>query len=832
MIRRWTYSFLPSHSTRLLGPAVMAALILASGCGWELAESQKLICGDGKKAIEEECDGADLGGTHCKALGFEGGDLACTNKCTLDRDRCHTCGDGKKGKGEPCDGSILGGKACKDFTGSGGGAFEGGSLACKADCSGVDTSGCYLCGDGKITGADICDGADLGGKACKDLGYEGGTLTCKADCSWFDTSKCYRCGDNKITGTDTCDGIDLGNKKCADFAYEGGTLACKKDCTYDTSACYKCGDNKITGTDICDGPDLGKKTCADLSFQGGTLACSKDCKTFNTAGCYKCGDNKINGTDVCDGALLAGKTCKALGWEGGTLACKTDCSWFDETACYRCGDKKKNGIEQCDGADLGGAGCSAVGMVSGVLTCKKDCTFDASGCFPTEWKWARQGGSTGRDVGKRIAVDSAGNVYVAGDITTSGTFGSKALTFTNAANVFLTKVDSAGSFLWALGSDGPGTAMVTGLAVDSSGNAYVTGDCGTSQGGVCGSTLTFGSTVLPGNARWFAKASPAGKWEWAINIGSPQVIDMAMDSAGNIYITGRCHGTVTLGSHQMACVNSVTGTPNTVGYAAKLNNKGACQWATAFPTGSYSAAESLAVASDGSVYVAGWFSGPMTIGGDVLLPLGFSSYNNFYLAKLDKSGTPLWGRAGDIKNHPQSLSNTHGLGLDGKGNVYLFGDYIGMMEFGSITLTASPTYGPYRPFDIFLAKISPAGTWAWAVGGGGNYYYRAQDLAVDSAGNSYITAVFNSVVTMGGFSKLGYGDDGLVAKVDAAGKVAWVVTAGGPGADGLYSIAQDGKGHVYVTGGCSDWATFGQHSLAVTPYYNTDMCVARLKVAP
>lgn len=49
------------------------------------------------------------------------------------------------------------------------------------------------CGDGVIEGAEVCDGANLGGETCQSLGFSGGTLACNATCDAFDTSACFSC---------------------------------------------------------------------------------------------------------------------------------------------------------------------------------------------------------------------------------------------------------------------------------------------------------------------------------------------------------------------------------------------------------------------------------------------------------------------------------------------------------------------------------------------------------------------------------------------------------------------------------------------------------------
>ena len=67
---------------------------------------------------------------------------------------------------------------------------------------------------------------------------EEGLTTCDA----YDTSACTSCGDSTKNGLEFCDGVDLGGAVCADVGFDGGgPLTCLGNCTFDTSACIDCG---------------------------------------------------------------------------------------------------------------------------------------------------------------------------------------------------------------------------------------------------------------------------------------------------------------------------------------------------------------------------------------------------------------------------------------------------------------------------------------------------------------------------------------------------------------------------------------------------------------
>ena len=220
-------------------------LSCAADCTWN-TERCFLVepCGDGTLGVGEACDDANLDGQTCQSLGYYGGDLACATDCTFDRASCEAagrCGDGilQTANAETCDGANLDGQTCLSL------GYYGGDLACATDCT-FDRASCEAagrCGDGIIqaSNAETCDGANLNGQTCLSLGYYGGTLACTNGCT-LNLASCVaagRCGDGIIQTSDgeTCDGSELGGMTCTDLGYCGGTLACRSTCLFLTTGC-------------------------------------------------------------------------------------------------------------------------------------------------------------------------------------------------------------------------------------------------------------------------------------------------------------------------------------------------------------------------------------------------------------------------------------------------------------------------------------------------------------------------------------------------------------------------------------------------------------------
>ncbi|MFH2007554.1 MAG: DUF4215 domain-containing protein [bacterium] len=221
------------------------------------------------------------------------------------------------------------------------------------------------CGNGVAEAGEVCDGEDLRGRTCIDLGAQGGALACRAGCDYYDTTGCdTSCGDGLAGGTESCDGSDLSGQTCETLGHYGGVLRCTSSCTFNTGQCLgRCGDSLIDiGLEQCDGANVGSASCWGLGFYSGALTCSASCE-FDVSGCQGfCGDEQVQpaGGESCDGSNLDQATCQSLGYTGGTLGCLPDCS-FDTSACLSvCGNGYLDPFEVCDdGNTVSGDGCSA-----------------------------------------------------------------------------------------------------------------------------------------------------------------------------------------------------------------------------------------------------------------------------------------------------------------------------------------------------------------------------------------------------------------------------------------------------------------------------------------
>jgi len=223
-------------------------------------------------------------------------------------------------------------------------------------------------------------------------------------------------------------------------------------------------------------------------------------------------------------------------------------------------------------------------------------------------QWARAMGGPEADMGWDVAADTSGNSYVTGFFKKTAVFGQVTLTSKGQWGAFfVARLNSAGKVLWAVAGDGvTGGGEGHGIAVDGSGNCYVTG--------YLFGTTTFGQTTLVSKGAgdvFVAKLNSAGGVVWATAAVEGPSNDhgngIAVDSAGNSHVTG-------VGGPGQAGKHTLT---NGGAFALKLSSAGEVLWATVAKTsgiGNYTRGTSIAVDASGGTYVAGRFNGTAKFG--------------------------------------------------------------------------------------------------------------------------------------------------------------------------------------------------------------------------
>jgi hypothetical protein len=258
-----------------------------------------------------------------------------------------------------------------------------------------------------------------------------------------------------------------------------------------------------------------------------------------------------------------------------------------------------------------------------------------------------------------------------------------------------------------------------------------------------------------------------GVQQWVQRYNGPgNYIDYAtsitVDRSGNVYVTGESYRSGTNADYA----------------TIKYNTDGVQQWVQRYNGlgNSTDCANSIAVDSSGNVYVTGW-------------SYGNGTDEDYATIKYSGTGVQQWvqryngpGNSGDV---------TSSITVDCSGNVYVTGWSIG-----------NGTGADYATVKYNNNGIQQ---WVQRYNGPVNMDDEARSIAVDDSGNVYVTGGIWEGVTRGDFATIKYNSNGIQQWIQ-------LYNSPGDGDDGAVSLAIDGSGNVYVTGGSSVSGTHGDYA--------------------
>lgn len=295
-----------------------------------------------------------------------------------------------------------------------------------------------------------------------------------------------------------------------------------------------------------------------------------------------------------------------------------------------------------------------------------------------KWVARYNGPGNWQDLAHAIAIDLLGNVYVTGKSHVTST----------DYDYATIKYDSEGNELWAARYNNLETAWheARSIAVDSSGNVYVTGRS-------CASWRTCDFATI--------KYDSGGSEAWVATYNGPdngldEAYGIAVDSSGNVYVSGRSWGSGT--DHDYATI--------------KYDNEGNEKWVAKYngPGDSFDCIKAIAVDSFGYVYVTGYSKGSGTD-------------QDYATIKYDNEGNKEWVAR---YNGPGNISDmAYDIAVDSSGNVYVTGE----------------SWGEGTYYDYATLKYDNDGNEVWIARYDGplNWADYASAIAVDSLGNVYVT---------------------------------------------------------------------------------------------
>ncbi len=412
--------------------------------------------------------------------------------------------------------------------------------------------------------------------------------------------------------------------------------------------------------------------------------------------------------------------------------------------------------------------------------------------------------ASGKDYGLGMARDSAGSIYVTGRFVSKATFGTLTLTAKGSEEVFVAKADRKGRWLWAVAGD-TSRAFGYGVAVDSHGDAYVTGffeGDGSSSGGYKAAFGAHTVTAPSNNNRevFVAKINKAGKWAWAAAGGGAfhdDGHDVEVDGAGNLFVTGCVAGAAKFGTTTLA------GKGSSDLFVAKVDaGSGKWLWARSGGSPGTDCGHDLAVDGAGAAYITGRIGDSATFGAKALITNGG---DDVLVAKINKDGAWQWVTGGG----GSAFDCGYGMDLDSAGDMAVTGTFHGAARFGAITLTAKGTN------DVFVGKLNSAGCWSWVARGGGTSFAYGKGVAMDRLGNIHVAGYSYGAASFGIFTLAGGGSTTpFVARLSSAG--AWTAARAPTSTASLgaaHAIVAGPGGNTITTGGFSAAADFAGTNL-------------------
>jgi hypothetical protein len=389
---------------------------------------------------------------------------------------------------------------------------------------------------------------------------------------------------------------------------------------------------------------------------------------------------------------------------------------------------------------------------------------DHSWSFTTEaqaWSAAPQRGSAAADSGQAVGLDGSGNVYLAGSTLGSLDGNSNA----GGEDLCLLKFSSAGVRQWTAQFGSAAGDGANAVAVDSAGNVYVAGfTLGSLPGANVGSS--------GGSDLFLIKYDPAGVQQWVRQLGSvasDQARGLAIDAAGNVYVTGSTLGTLPGFGNVSAGGEDL--------FLLKYDGNGVLQWVRQFGSVAGDQAYAVAVGSNGAIFVAG-----ATLG--ALPGNAISGGSDAFLASYNADGVRQWIRQfGSV-----GFDAAQGLAADSQGGIYLGGVTSGVLA-GSVNAGGN---------DLFVAKFDTLGTRLWTSQLGTVGSDTVLAVGAEAKGGVYLTG--SSSGGLDGNQPSG-GEDLILLKYDSLGNKQWTRQLGTAGSEQGRSVAIDRGGNAFVAGG-------------------------------
>lgn len=443
------------------------------------------------------------------------------------------------------------------------------------------------------------------------------------------------------------------------------------------------------------------------------------------------------------------------------------------------------------------------------------------------FNWANKAGSSGVDYSYSIAVKNA-SVYTTGIFTGTVDFdpsGNTTNLIADSTDIFVSKFDTAGNFVWARKMGGSTSKDVGySVAVDANENVYVTGVFkGTANFNPSGTALNLSSAG--GLDIFVAKFDASGTLQWAKAMGGSKDdvgYSLTVDANGDVYTTGWFLNQCNFNPSGTATNLTAAGTNATFqqfpwdAFITKHSTSGALSWVKQLGGSGYEFGSSIVLDANKNIFLTGMFTGSsadMDPSSGSSANLSSAGGGDIYVAKYDLNGAYVWAKrmGGGGDDWGNSIT------LDPSGNVLTTGVFQATSDFDPSGSAADITAtGSNSVYDIFISKLDGSGTYVWAKAVGGNDDDTGLGITTDASGNVYTTGGFKNTsdfdpntgtdnyTALGGTGLF----DNFIHKLASNGDYVWTFQFGGTGDDGAQGIVVAADNSIYSTGGFKATADF------------------------
>ena len=356
--------------------------------------------------------------------------------------------------------------------------------------------------------------------------------------------------------------------------------------------------------------------------------------------------------------------------------------------------------------------------------------------------WAKRMGGASGDYGLGITVDSSGNIYTTGYFFGTADFdpgvGTVNLINAGGTDVFISKLDGSGNFVWAKSMGETSYEYGSTIAIDLNGNIYTIGAfSGTvdfDPGAGVSNRISAGADDV-----FVSKLDNNGNFVWAKSMGGAGAesgYSITLDSNSNFYITGQFQ--LTADFDPGAGISNLTSSGEDDIFISKLDANGNLLWAKSVGGTGVDYGNDIELDSSGNIYTMGHFQNTVDFNPSLIDTLNLTSAGGFdiFVSKLDSGGNFLWAK------NMGGTSNDFGFNmvLDTYGDVYTTGSFQGTADFDpSVGVSNLTSVGAE---DIFLSKLNATGNFVWNKGMGGTLGDQGFGIALDLIGNIYTIGSF------------------------------------------------------------------------------------------